>query len=693
MYHVVLMEPKEVLQMRNRFWLRFIVTLVCLSMLPLTAGAQDLQPSKIIAQAEAVLLPANMAATLSARSTFQASSWALETINEADAQGIVPAVLAPLDLAKSITRAEFAGVVVRIYEVCTGDYLTAALENPFGDTIDNDILKAYAAGLVAGVASDAFAPDDLLSREQAAVLLTRLWLRLAENNSTGVIPEFTQPPLFRDDEAISDWAKASVYFMVSKQLIGGMGENIIAPRNRTESEVERGYANTTREQAVVLALRLYNAIRAEVAEPDDPVVTIENPKVDDPTVTTEDPTTGDPIVTTDDPTTDDQPEDDVLYPLVLFVTDENVQNIIYQQAYTDGTPQDIVAKLVEAGVLNEGCALVSAEFNHHGGIVVTMNEAYGHDVSQWGSAGLLRYIDCLVNTLLYYYQEDHIWLKVGDAPLESGYDVYDYPFTFLGMPPHELYPKTLGSRAVYVIDSQATHLQLNIDYGFLDPKFVVQRMVDLGVYPQGTAVNKHEVDEHNNLIIDMNAQFGAYLRNLGSGPENLAMYALVNSLISTSGWYNGVHLTVDGVTLETGHVIYDQPMVFNDSVTSQRRLNADEHDQLWLDHWGYYTDGNFRFLVIRFNLTDPTITWGLEASEYGVHGSSYPVYKLSDDVYVVNALQSITYIEGAEAIRPQHFITMDFSNFATDQTIKAKVDRDDETWRTYSYVSRERGEQ
>ena len=678
--------------MRNRFWVRFLITLVCLSMLHAVAWADELQSPKSIVQTEAVLLTGNVVASVQKIPVFQASPWALETVTEADAQGILPAALAQLDLAKAITRAEYAGVVVRIYEVCTGSYLTAAVNNPFGDTVDSDVLKAYAAGLVAGVASDAFAPNDLLSREQAAVLLTRLWLRLAENSSTGIIPEFTQPPLFRDDEAISDWAKESVYFMVSKQLIGGMGENIFAPRNRTESEVERGYANTTREQAVILGLRLYNAIRAEVLGAETPVVTIENPPIDDPTVTTDNPPIGDPTVTTDDPTTDDQPEDDVLYPLVLFVTDENVQNIIYQQAYTDGTPQDIVAKLVEAGVLNEGCALVSAEFNHHGGIVVTMNEAYGHDVSQWGSAGLLRYIDCLVNTLLYYYQEDHIWLKVGDAPLESGYDVYDYPFTFFGMPPHELYPKTLGSRAVYVIDSQATHLQLNIDYGFLDPKFVVQRMVDLGVYPQGTAVNKHEVDEHNNLIIDMNAQFGAYLRNLGSGSEHLAMYALVNSLITTSGWFDQIRITVEGEIFETGHVIYDQPMVFNDSVTSQRRLKTDEHDQLWLNHWGYYTDGNFRFLVIRFNLTDPTITWGLEASEYGVHGSAYPVYKLSDDVYVVNALQSITYIEGAEAIRPQHFITLDFSDFEANQSIEAKIDLDGNTWRTYNYVSREREE-
>jgi hypothetical protein len=67
---------------------------------------------------------------------------------------------------------------------------------------------------------------------------------------------FTWPALFADDRNISGWARESVYFMVSRGIIHGMGNNIFAPDNMTSDEQARGYANATREQALAIAVRM-----------------------------------------------------------------------------------------------------------------------------------------------------------------------------------------------------------------------------------------------------------------------------------------------------------------------------------------------------------------------------------------------------------------------------------------------------
>ena len=40
------------------------------------------------------------------------------------------------------------------------------------------------------------------------------------------------------------------------EIVGGMGENRFAPRNVTPEQEETGYANATREQALLIAARM-----------------------------------------------------------------------------------------------------------------------------------------------------------------------------------------------------------------------------------------------------------------------------------------------------------------------------------------------------------------------------------------------------------------------------------------------------
>ena len=72
---------------------------------------------------------------------------------------------------------------------------------------------------------------------------------------------YTKPAPFADDNKISDWAKDSVYFMAANGIINGVGNNQFAPKNTTTDEEARGYANATREQALIIAVRMVENLK------------------------------------------------------------------------------------------------------------------------------------------------------------------------------------------------------------------------------------------------------------------------------------------------------------------------------------------------------------------------------------------------------------------------------------------------
>ena len=71
--------------------------------------------------------------------------WALNLVNQAIADGLMPSVLQGRDLRSPITRAQFAALTVRLYEAASGQAIPAPEEgsSPFTDTDDPEILKAY----------------------------------------------------------------------------------------------------------------------------------------------------------------------------------------------------------------------------------------------------------------------------------------------------------------------------------------------------------------------------------------------------------------------------------------------------------------------------------------------------------------------------------------------------------------------
>ena len=200
------------------------------------------------------------------------SSWAIPEVENAHEMGLIPdSLLNPnVDYTRPITRAEFAAVSVKVYESLSGIPAIPALNNPFTDTNDVEVLKAYNVGITTGTSTTTFSPNTLLNREQAATMLTRVFKKVTlagwtlQTDAQFTLP-FNMPARFADDAQISGYARDSVYFMAANGIIGGIGNNMFAPRAVTTEEQARGYASATREQALAIAVRMVENLPAAPA--------------------------------------------------------------------------------------------------------------------------------------------------------------------------------------------------------------------------------------------------------------------------------------------------------------------------------------------------------------------------------------------------------------------------------------------
>lgn len=203
-----------------------------------------------------------LSCSMSALAYTGASDWAKAELEKAEKYALIPNVLSSADVSKPITRSEFASLSVKLFEALGKTEIASPEVNPFADTSDEQVLKAYAAGITTGTSDTTFEPDALLSREQAATMLARTYSKSmnAEAKPTGAAQKF------KDDDNISDWAKESVYFMVENGIINGIGEGVFAPQNVTPEQEVEFYANSTREQSVTIAVRMYEKFSKAEAE-------------------------------------------------------------------------------------------------------------------------------------------------------------------------------------------------------------------------------------------------------------------------------------------------------------------------------------------------------------------------------------------------------------------------------------------
>lgn len=193
----------------------------------------------------AAILSAAMLVTAAAAAEAP-SSWAKSAVDTARNAGIVPE---QVDQAytQSITRADFCALAAAVYRTWEKSGNVKSVEKTavsFSDTKDEDVLLCASLGVVNGVGNGKFAPQQQLTRQQAASMLHRLG-NLRKNAKDSV--KDRMPHVFADGADIQAWARSDVYWAYNSGVMNGVSGNRFAPNN-----------SYTHEQSIATVLRLYD---------------------------------------------------------------------------------------------------------------------------------------------------------------------------------------------------------------------------------------------------------------------------------------------------------------------------------------------------------------------------------------------------------------------------------------------------
>ncbi|MFD2331092.1 S-layer homology domain-containing protein [Cohnella sp. GCM10020058] len=167
------------------------------------------------------------------------SSWASGAVNEAYAAGWLQGVsTTELKFApkQQLTRVQFAALILRLL----GETPASGAKQAFADVAPgawyfDAVMTAKSKGLIGGVTATSFKPNEAISRQDLAVVLTRAFKLDGSGSKTA----------FSDQGQISGYALASVRAVYDKGLLKGTSGTAFDPK-----------AKVTREMAAVIASNL-----------------------------------------------------------------------------------------------------------------------------------------------------------------------------------------------------------------------------------------------------------------------------------------------------------------------------------------------------------------------------------------------------------------------------------------------------
>lgn len=194
----------------------------------------------------------NNSSTKNLTHSINCSKWAEKEIIEAIDNNIVPSELQN-NYTDKITRGDFCKLAVYTilaYENMSIDEYFSYSDKVFNytagwkkffDTDDKHIKFAVDIGIANGISENQFAPDNYITRQEAAVML---------NNSTkilGIESNYDTSNTFTDENYFADWARESIYRIYNIKVMSG-----------TENDKFSPWMNYTREQAIATMNRLYS---------------------------------------------------------------------------------------------------------------------------------------------------------------------------------------------------------------------------------------------------------------------------------------------------------------------------------------------------------------------------------------------------------------------------------------------------
>lgn len=169
------------------------------------------------------------------------SPWAKDSVEKAEKINLIQPG-ENYNYTAFITREEFCGLIFSYIRNVAEILDSPNAVMPFSDTNNAHIGILNLWGIVKGKSETAFAPNDSLTREEAAAILCRL-IRKIYPNAAATERYFE----FDDGAQISDWAMSPVQTICNMGIMSGVGDNRFAPKDLY-----------TAEQAIATLVRIHN---------------------------------------------------------------------------------------------------------------------------------------------------------------------------------------------------------------------------------------------------------------------------------------------------------------------------------------------------------------------------------------------------------------------------------------------------
>lgn len=179
-------------------------------------------------------------------SDVPADCWAYASITALYKKGVVSGTEDGRFLPEAyVTRREFVKIVINSLSLYDENAVCA-----FSDVAPDDwgykyIASAYEKRIISGKDEKTFAPDDAVTREEAAHILYK-----AAGANSNAIPKLNEIKDFTDSADISEYAKGSVTALCAGGIISGYPDGSFAPRG-----------NVTRGECAQLAINMLKNIR------------------------------------------------------------------------------------------------------------------------------------------------------------------------------------------------------------------------------------------------------------------------------------------------------------------------------------------------------------------------------------------------------------------------------------------------
>ena len=172
------------------------------------------------------------------------SEWSADYIVQAKDIGLLENV-SGLVYKENITREKFCEILFNMYSKSIDNPKTwnINMKHIFDDCTNEKVAVLYLEGIIKGKGDEIFAPDDYLTREEAATIL----MRTAEILGVGFPENAYDKKIYNDEDLISDWAFPSVHFARKMGIMVGVSDTEFSPRDKYSSE-----------QAIATIIRLYN---------------------------------------------------------------------------------------------------------------------------------------------------------------------------------------------------------------------------------------------------------------------------------------------------------------------------------------------------------------------------------------------------------------------------------------------------